>query len=337
MVFDALLALSVAAGPGPVDLTTITSSLNQPTSVITAPNGTMFVTEKAGRIAKVKNGKVSTWFRVKVVSTDSERGLLSMARINGKRFYAAYTDGKGALQVSRFRKGGGERKILRVPHPQNANHNGGQLQLYKGLLYISTGDGGGAGDPFRAAGRLKDLRGKILRIDPTCGTKRYCIPASNPRRSPVIAYGLRNPWRFSIDDPSGTIWIADVGQDAYEEVDRMRVDGPLVDFGWSCREARSKYNRDNCKGRTITKPLFSYSHASGDGESITGGYVYRGSGIPSLQGWYVFGDFVSGHVWAWRDGTRQKLAKADGLTSFGLTRKGELLLTTIDGRLLRLS
>lgn len=117
----------------------------------------------------------------------------------------------------------------------------------------------------------------------------------------------------------------------------MRVDGPLVDFGWSCREARSKYNRDNCKGRTITKPLFSYSHASGDGESITGGYVYRGSGIPSLQGWYVFGDFVSGHVWAWRDGTRQKLAKADGLTSFGLTRKGELLLTTIDGRLLRLS
>lgn len=336
MVFDTLLALSVAAGPGPVNLTTITSNLNQPTSVVTAPNGTMFVTEKAGRIAKVKNGKVSTWFRVKGVSTDSERGLLSIARIDAKRFYAAYTDRKGALQVSRFRKGGGERKILRVPHPQNANHNGGQLQLHKGLLYISTGDGGGSGDPFRAAGNLKDLRGKILRIDPTC-SKRYCIPASNPRRSPVIAYGLRNPWRFSIDVPTNTLWIADVGQNAYEEVDRMRVDGPLVDFGWSCWEARSRYNRDACQGRTVTKPLFSYSHASGDGESITGGYVYHGTGIPSLQGWYVFGDFVSGQVWAWRDGTREKLTTADGVTSFGLTPKGELLLTTIDGKLQRLS
>jgi glucose/arabinose dehydrogenase len=337
MLFDAMLAMSLAAGPGPVDLTTVTSRLDQPTSVVSAPNGTMFVTEKAGRIVKVKpGGKTRTWFRVKDVTTTGERGLLSMVRLDGKRFYAAYTDRRGALQVSRFTKGGGERRIIRIPHPEYDNHNGGQIQLHEGLLYISTGDGGGSGDPFRAAGRTSDLRGKILRIDPTCG-KRYCIPASNPRRSPVIAKGLRNPWRFSIDTPTRTLWIGDVGQNAFEEIDRMPLSGPLVDFGWSCWEARSRYNRDDCNGRKVTKPLITYSHASGDGESVTGGYVYRGSAIPALQGWYVFGDFISGDVWAWRDGTRERIASAQGLTSFGLTAEDELLLTTIDGRLLRMT
>lgn len=332
-MLDALLAVTLAAGPGRVDVTTVTNRLEAPTSVISAPNGTMFVTEKQGRVAKVtQKGKVSTWYRIRV-SSSGEQGLLSMARIDGKRFYAAYTDSRGALQVSRFTKGGGERKILRVKHPRNDNHNGGQLVLHKGLLYISTGDGGGSGDPFRAAGNLQDLRGKILRIDPTCA-KRYCIPAGNPRPSPVIAYGLRNPWRFSIDGDQ--IWIGDVGQDAFEEVDRMTVDGPLVDFGWSCWEARARYNADDCKGRTVRSPLFSYSHASGDGESVTGGYVYRGTQIPSLRGWYVFGDFISGRVWAWQDGVRKRIATVAGVTSFGLDRDGELLATTIDGRLLRL-
>ena len=200
------------------------------------------------------------------------------------------------------------------------------------MLYISTGDGGGSGDPFRAAGKLSDLRGKILRIDPTCA-KRYCIPASNPRKSPVIASGLRNPWRFSIDGPTQQIWIGDVGQNAFEEVDRMAVDGPLVDFGWSCWEATTRYNANACAGRRVTKPVFEYSHA--DGESITGGYVYRGS-IAELREHYIFGDFVSGAVWALKDGERTRIATADGLTSFGLTADNELLLTTIDGRLLRM-
>ncbi len=331
-MLPALLALAA----GPVDLTTVTDTLDQPTSVVSAPNGTMFVTQKGGQIIKVSpKGKTTRWFRIPV-STSGERGLLSMARIDGKRFYAAYTDAAGALQVSRFTKGGGQRKIIRIKHPQNDNHNGGQLQLHKGLLYISTGDGGGAGDPFRAAGNLNDLRGKILRIDPTCAKKRYCIPAANPRNSPVIAYGLRNPWRFSIDSATEQLWIGDVGQDGSEEVDRMSINGPLVDFGWSCWEATSKYNRDDCAGRDVTKPVIEYSHASGDGESVTGGYVYRGSAIPSLQGWYVYGDFVSGTVWAWKDGVNTKIASADGLTSFGLTPDGELLLTTIGGKLLRM-
>src|SRR5690606_3949504 len=183
---ESLLALSL------VDVKPIETGLSAPTSVVAAPNGTLFVTEKEGRIVKVPpKGKPRTWYRVRV-SSEGEQGLLSMVRIDRTRFYAAYTDAKGALQVSRFTKGGGQRKIIRIPHPQYANHNGGQLQLHEGLLYISTGDGGGSGDPFGAAGRLSDLRGKILRIDPTCGSKRYCIPDGNPRAgSPVIAYGLR--------------------------------------------------------------------------------------------------------------------------------------------------
>jgi glucose/arabinose dehydrogenase len=334
MIAAVLLTMSAVAAPGPVDLTTVTSDLDQPTSVIAAPGGGVLVTQKGGRIVKVSAaGKVTRWFRIPV-STDGERGLLSVAPIDAKRFYAAYTDGAGALQVSRFTKGGGERKIIRIKHPRYNNHNGGQVALHEGLLYISTGDGGGSGDPFRAAGNPRDLRGKILRIDPTCGGKKYCIPAGNPRRSPVIAMGLRNPWRFSIDPTTETLWIGDVGQDAVEEIDRMPLTGPRVDFGWSCWEGPQRYDRTRCAGRTVTAPLLSYGH--NQGQSVTGGYVYRGAAIPTLRGWYVFGDFASGRIWAYRDGQRKRLGTAQGVTAFGVDPDGELLLTTIDGRLLRL-
>lgn len=335
MLADMLLAMTVAAAPGPVEVQPVISGLEQPASVVSAPNGNLFVTQKDGRIVKITpKGTTRSWFRIKV-STSGERGLLSMARINPRRFYAAYTNERGALQVSRFTKGGGERKIIRIKHPRYDNHNGGQLVLHKGLLYISTGDGGGSGDPFRAAGNPRDLRGKILRIDPTCA-KRYCIPASNPRgpRREVIASGLRNPWRFSIDPATATLWIGDVGQNAFEEVDRMRIDGPRVDFGWSCREALTRYNVDACAGRKVTKPVLFYGR--GVGESITGGFVYRGSDLPSLRGWYVFGDFITGDLWAFKDGRRVRIGRADGITSFGLTASKEIVLTTIDGRLQQL-
>ena len=126
-----------------------------------------------------------------------------MVRIDAKRFYAAYTDAEGALQVSRFTKGGGERKILRVKHPKYGNHNGGQLALYKGLLYISTGDGGGSGDPFGAAGDLTDLRGKILRIDPTCAKKTYCIPKSQPQIPPAADHRLRTAQPLAVQHRPG--------------------------------------------------------------------------------------------------------------------------------------
>ncbi|MCU0279992.1 MAG: PQQ-dependent sugar dehydrogenase [Candidatus Nanopelagicales bacterium] len=337
MFAEVLLATTLASAPGPVDFQTLTSDLAQPTSVVAGPKRSLLVTEKEGRIVKVQpNGSTSTWFRVRGLSTDGERGLLSMARINNKRFYAAYTNTRGALQVSRFTKGGGERKIIRIKHPDYANHNGGQVALHDGLLYISTGDGGGSGDPFDAARDLKDLRGKILRIDPTCGKRPYCIPASNPKAGDrrILAYGLRNPWRFSIDGPTGQMWIGDVGQDKFEEVDRMPIDGRRFDFGWSCWEGRSRYDTQRCAGRNFTKPVLTYGRSQGG--SITGGYVYRGARITSLQGWYVFGDFISGDVWAYKDGRRVRLGQADRVTSFGVDSAGELLLTTIDGTLARL-
>ena len=277
MLAESLLALSL------VDVKPVETGLSAPTSVVAAPNGTLFVTEKEGRIVKIpRKGKATTWYRIRV-SSEGEQGLLSMVRINNKRFYAAYTDAKGALQVSRFTKGGGQRKIIRIPHPQYTNHNGGQLQLSKGLLYISTGDGGGSGDPFGAAERLSDLRGKILRIDPTCGSKRYCIPASNPRAgSPVIAYGLRNPWRFSIDASTDQIWIGDVGQNEVEEIDRMGVTAPLTDFGWSCWEGRRSYNPDRCAGRDVTAPALTYGRS--EGESVTGGSGPSWGGPPRPRG-----------------------------------------------------
>ena len=335
MLADMLLAVTLAAKPGPIDLTPVATGLNQPTSVVAAPNGNLFVTQKSGRIVKVTpDGKKRPWYRI-AVSSSGERGLLSMVRIDAKRFYAAYTDAKGALQVSRFRKGGGERKLIRIPHPRYDNHNGGQLVLHEGLLYISTGDGGGTGDPFRVAADPRDLRGKILRIDPTCA-KRYCIPKGNPKsgRREVIASGLRNPWRFSIDPVTSRLWIADVGQNAFEEVNRLRIGGPRVDFGWACWEARSRYDATRCAGRKMRKPVLSYGHDIG--ESVTGGSVYRGSDLPRLRGWYVFGDFISGKLWAFRNGTRVTIGRADGVTSFGQTASGELLLTTIGGRLLRI-
>jgi glucose/arabinose dehydrogenase len=151
----------------------------------------------------------------------------------------------------------------------------------------------------------------------------------------VIAAGLRNPWRFSIDPVRQRIWIGDVGQNAFEEVNRMKVDSPRVDFGWSCREARARYNADACRGRTLRKPVLSYGR--GEGQSVTGGLVYRGSRLPALRGWYVFGDFISGDLWAFRSGRQVRLGQADGVTSFGQTNSGEILLTTIDGRVLRIS
>ena len=156
-----------------------------------------------------------------------------------------------------------------------------------------------------------------------------------PPHSPVIAYGLRNPWRFSIDPVTDQIWIGDVGQNAVEEVDRMAVDSPLVDFGWSCREGRRSYNPDRCDGRSPTPPSAVLPPRQG-AEHHRWLRVPRGCRSPSLRGWYVYGDFGSGRIWAYRDGKSKRIASADGLTSFGLDRRGELLLTTIDGRLLRL-
>src|SRR3954449_160784 len=236
-----------------------------PVAVTTARDGATrtFVTEQRGTVRVLNNGtQVQSKFYLDIrsrVTSGGEQGLLSIVfdpNFNRHPFlWAAYTRASdGALQVSRFHASSAkatsvsastEVKLFTVPHPQETNHNGGQLMFgHDGYLYISTGDGGGGGDPFGNAEKLTSLSGKLLRVDAEhfCGKAHYCIPKNNPfaksssiNKRLVLDWGLRNAWRYSIDDADGSLWIGDVGQDAYEEIDHVSTAGGK-DFGWSCRE-----------------------------------------------------------------------------------------------------
>ena len=238
------------------------------------------------------------------VSRGGEQGLLSMAfhpryASNG-RFYVNYTNTNGDTRVVRYRVSSADpdraaastaRVLLRVDQPYN-NHNGGQLQFGPdGRLWVGMGDGGSGGDP---QGRAQDSRsrlGKMLRVN--VGT--------SPARVSVYAKGLRNPWRFSFDRATGALWIGDVGQNAWEEIDYLRPGRPAgANFGWNAYEGTHVYDAAvaaRLNRSSLTWPVSQYSHSVG--YSVTGGYVYRGTAIPSLRGFYVFADY-SGRVWAKR-------------------------------------
>jgi glucose/arabinose dehydrogenase len=198
-----------------------------------------------------------------------------------------------------------EVRLFSVPHPQYSNHNGGQLMFgHDGLLYVSTGDGGGAGDPFGNAEKLTSLSGKLLRVDAehSCGSKHFCVPSSNPyakasnaNKRLVLDFGLRNAWRFSVDAADGTLWIGDVGQNAYEEIDHVTTSGGK-DLGWSCREGNATYSSARCGSRHLTAPVFAYGHS--DGCAVIGGFAYRGKAYGFARGLYTFSDNCSGHLWA---------------------------------------
>ena len=241
-----------------------------------------------------------------------------------------------------------ERVILEVPQPY-ANHNGGQLIFGPdGYLYIGLGDGGKAGDPHENGQNTSTLLASILRVDVSSidleGT--YTIPPDNPFvgrgggvREEIWAYGLRNPWRFTFDRLTGDVWAADVGQDRFEEVDIIR---PGLNYGWNVMEGLHCFPRPEgrCDQRGLEMPVVEYTR--GDGCSVTGGYVYRGSRLPSLYGAYVYGDFCSGKIWGLRhDGTRltEQLELVDSrlqISSFGEDRTGELFILSFDGKIYRL-
>jgi glucose/arabinose dehydrogenase len=345
-----------------------------PVAVTTARDGATrtFVTEQRGTVRLVNNGtQVQSAFyldiRSKVVS-GGEQGLLSIVfdpKFDKHPFlWAAYTRASdGALQVSRFHASSAkatsvssstEVKLFTVPHPQETNHNGGQLMFgHDGFLYISTGDGGGAGDPFGNAEKLTSLSGKLLRVDAEhfCGEAHYCIPSSNPfhkasnaNKRLVFDYGLRNAWRYSVDAGNGSLWIGDVGQDAFEEVDHVSTKGGR-DFGWSCREGNSTYNSSRCSGRKMTNPVHVYSHGSNDsnGCAIIGGFAYHGTAYPFAKGVYFYADYCSGHLWALgrtsSGGYPSALVGEAGginLTGFGESDSHEILAVAQDGNLYRL-
>ena len=365
----AVLALplaAVAAGPAQaapaVDFVQRATGLSQPTQVTSARDGTgrLFVTEKTGLVRIFRGGRLlgRPFLDLRsLVRPDGEGGLLSIAFHPSYRthpvLWAAYTDRAGNLRVARFRaRSAGAnrvpvssyRRVIDVPHPPFTNHFAGQLAFGPaGLLFLSTGDGGGGGDPSNHAQDRRSLQGKILRLrvlgaHGACG-HAYCIPVGNPYRGAtagrgeIWAIGLRNAWRFSVDQVTGDLWVGDVGQDRFEEVDRIPVGVPGANLGWSCREALAEYNGSRCTaGRTSLDPVWSYGRDYGT--TVTGGFVYRGSRYAGrLAGTYLGADFGSGSVFVGTDTGLQTVGHLDGITSFGEDDGHELWAVTYTGGL----
>ena len=355
-----------------VVLTPVVSGLNAPVFVTSAKDGTgrLFVVEQGGRIRVIKDDVLLATPFLDIsdkLATGGERGLLGLAfhpnyRTNGK-FYVYFTrKGDGDIAIDEYRRSTSDpdvatrvngRRIMTIDHPYT-NHNGGRIAFGPdGYLYIGTGDGGGAGDPGNRAQNVNSLLGKMLRINVngTVGTRQYWNPRSNPYvgrygRNEIWSRGLRNPWGWSFDRVTGDLWIGDVGQNRYEEIDRSRVSslstsrGRGVNYGWRVMEGRHCYRPSSGCNRTgKILPVVEYSHA--EGCSVTGGYVYRGAAVPALAARYVFGDFCSGKIWtipraAASPATKTLLLSTSlNISSFGEDERGELYVLDIGGTLYR--
>lgn len=330
----------------------VASGLERPTDLAGAGEGRLLVLEQPGRVRLILDGVVQADpfldITDRVGSQGNEQGLLGIAlhphfAENGF-FYLDYTNRAGTTVVSRFqaladgtRADPASEKVLLTIEQPYANHNGGSLAFGPdGMLYIGTGDGGSAGDPQGNGQKLTTLLGKLLRID-VDGGDPYAIPPDNPfangqqGRREIWAYGLRNPWRFSFDRLTGDLWIADVGQNAWEEINFQAAGAPGgVNYGWNFREGAHSYRGEPPAGVTLTDPVAEYPHP--EGCSVTGGFVYRGEKFPEFFGIYVYGDYCNGRVWGLLrqpDGSWQsQLLFETGtyLSSFGEDVSGELYL-----------
>jgi glucose/arabinose dehydrogenase len=349
----------------------VANGLPSPVQVTSARDGSrrLFVVEQGGRVRIVSTGTVRSKAYLDLtgrVVSGGEQGLLGLTfhpRFETKHFlYVAYTRASdGALQVSRFTASSAtatsvamstERRIITVPHPGQSNHNGGGLAFgAHGLLLISTGDGGGGGDPYDNARDLTSLSGKLLRldVDRRCGARNYCIPDGNPfahaknaNKRTVFDWGLRNPWRISVDRGDGRLWIADVGQQVWEEIDHVRQRGGR-DFGWSCLEGRHSYDPSRCamggEPRRMTAPVAEYNHDAGRC-AVIGGYAYRGRTYEFARGIYVYSDYCGGQVYGVKqraDGSHVHalVGHVSGVTGYGENDRGEIYAVSQSGTLFR--
>ena len=366
----------------------VTSGLNQPLYLTHAGDGSgrLFVVEQTGAIRVVRDGTLQTMPFLDLsrsISSGGERGLLGLAFApdyeRSGRFYVDYTDPDGNTVIARYTAEdpaadlaavGAPEVILRVAQPY-ANHNGGMVAFAPdGTLCIGMGDGGSAGDPQNRAQNLRELLGKMLRIDtegtvgrPAQPTESYSIPRDNPFQFPgssasdsrllhlpeIWQSGVRNPWRFSFDRVTGDLWIGDVGQGDWEEIDFVPFDQASgVNWGWRLYEGTHPYPPGSAAAPKtgLSFPIVEYSH--GAGKSVTGGYVYRGAEYPALQGAYLYGDFENGKIWGLRrtDANGTVLPSPENallldsdlmLASFGEDEKGEVYAVDLGGAVYRIT
>jgi glucose/arabinose dehydrogenase len=348
-----------------ISLRQVVGTFDQPVLVTSPRDGSrrLFVVEQTGRVKIIQRGAVlATPFMnlSTIISDTGERGLLGLAfhpsfKTNHK-VYVNYTNRAGNTVIAEYRTTtnanrvtpGTARTILTITQPY-ANHNGGGIAFGPdGFLYIGMGDGGSGGDPQNRAQNLNSLLGKMLRLDVNgrTATRAYRIPSTNPYvgrtgLDEIWSRGLRNPWRWSFDRLKGDLWIGDVGQDRYEEIDRSTAAsgrGRAANYGWRVLEGRHCFNpATGCVRTGKTMPIVEYSHAAGPGCSVTGGYVYRGVAFPMLTGGYFFGDYCSGKIWtissaAASPATRVELLDTGiNIPSFGQDDAGELYVVDHGG------
>jgi len=344
----------------------IAAGLNQPVGLANARDGSgrIFVIEKQGVVRVIEDGQLAAApfldITPRVGSTNSEQGLLGLAFAPdfpaSRRFYVNYTDMDGNTVISRFTVAedgaadpSSEEILLQIVQPAR-NHNGGHLAFGPdGMLWIGTGDGGGDNGPN--AQNPTNLLGKMLRIDVSPQTG-YVTPPDNPwvntpwngqQVAPEVwAMGLRNPWRYSFDRKTGELWLADVGQSNWEEVNYVATNRRGGhNFGWPIQEAHTCYKQETCDRSGLTQPFVVYSH---NGHcSVTGGHVYRGTAYPEAQGSYIFGDYCSGVIWAVRPTsngmweTVEMVRSGTKITSFGEDEVGEILVADYKGQVFRLA
>lgn len=368
LVLAALLPL-LALTASPADeseaaglvLTPFVSGLDTPVGIVNAADnsGRIFVVEQGGDIEVFESDgdPLGTFLDVSgIVSTGFEAGLLGLAfdpnYESSRRFYIFYTNVPGDLVVARYTVSTTNPNVanttgepfLTIPHPNETNHNGGQLQFGpNNYLYVGTGDGGGGGDPYLNGQDEDQLLGKILRID-VSGASGYTSPSTNPLfgatpgRDEIWATGLRNPWRFTFDRQTNDLFIADVGQAAQEEVDFQAAGSTTVkNYGWNIMEGDGCYpsGGTGCDMTGLTLPILTYSHADGNC-SITGGYRYRGSVQTTFAAKYFYGDYCSGRIWsATESGSSWSAAEMldtdYNISTFGEDEAGELYVADASG------
>lgn len=350
-----------AVSSGQVRLRLVEDGFSAPLGIVNAGDGTdrLFVIEKQGTVRVVLNDAMKPGYFLDMravaggLTTNGERGLLGLAFHpdfeTNRKLFVYYTNGGGDLVISELTANAAGTAVnvatadslLVIEHSALSNHNGGQLLFGPDdYLYIFTGDGGGSGDPGENSQNRISLLGKTLRIDPNL-SGGYTSPSDNPYHGPIVgrgeiwSIGLRNPWRASFDRLTNALWIADVGQGNWEEINREPANTGGRNYGWDCREGKHPFESAGCSGLSFTDPVTEYGHGSGDC-SVTGGYVYRGDVFLDLRGQYVLGDFCSGRLWTLSAGAsapslRLHRDTSAMITSFGEDESGEIYMSDYAG------